>query len=165
MSKSRIEIIALNGESFYSVGTVEVTSKGEVYAVFKTMPVISKLSRHVSGEVHVQNEVIGNQVIRKGVPLRKFKGLEHLHSMAFGKDNLKEVFKEYELNKGQSIFCIDMRAYKDSAFNLVFYIMTEEGLIDFYKQFKNASKKQMYVFYESHPKIGLIALDVKPKEC
>jgi hypothetical protein len=164
MGKSRIEIIALNGASFYSVGTIEVTSKGEVYAILKTMPVVSKLSRHVSGQTRVENEVIGRQVIRRGPPLKEFLGLEYLHTMSFRRGSLEEVFRKYELKKGEGIFCVDMRAYRDSAFNIVFYILTEEGLIDFYKQFPLSSKKQMYVFYDSHPKIGLIALDIKPRE-
>ncbi len=162
MSKSRIEIIALGDNAFYSVGTVEVTSKGEVYAIMKRKPVISKISRHVSGLTHVENEVLGKKTTRQGPHLDDFIGLEWLHTASLGLASLESSLNEYQLKKSNGIFCIDMRAYRKSAFMLAIGILTKKGISDFYNSHEMNSKKQFYLFWDSHPKIGLIAFDVYP---
>ena len=162
MSKSRVEIIALDGDAFYSVGTVEVTSSGEVYAIIKSN-VITKISRHISGQTHVENNVIGKILKSPGPPLDDFSGLEWLHQLSLSYELLESIYNEYQLKKSNGIFCIDMRAYKEkSAPNLAIGILSEEGINEFYNSHKLNSKKQFYLFWDSNPKIGLIAFDVHP---
>jgi hypothetical protein len=147
MSKSRIEIIALGVNTFYSIGTVEVTSGGEVYAIMKRRPVITKISRHVSGQTHVENEVLGKKITRQGSHLDNFIGLEWLHTAALTLASLESSLNEYQLKKSNGIFCIDMRAYHKAAFNLAIGILTKEGINDFYNSHEMNSKKQFYLFW------------------
>lgn len=163
ISKTRIEIIALDGKKFFSIGAVEVTSKGEFYVFLKTTPIITKISRHVSGVTHGENSVQGRYSLGKGVPLSEFKGRESLVTMAFGLGSLEEIYTEYKLKKANGIFCIDMRSYVGSAFNLTVSLATEDGLPFALDTVVPVHKRQLYVYADSHPMVCLYAFDANPE--
>lgn len=119
MPKTRIEVVALDGTTFYSICKIEVTSLGEVYAILKTNPPnVSKISRHISGETHVYSKVYQKKLIYQGLNLEEFTGIEHLNTFSINIETLDKIFAEYQLKKSDGIFCIDLRHYKNATLNL-----------------------------------------------
>ena len=161
----RIEIIAIGKDKIYSVGYVNVSMIGDVYHINKMGGSDMHMSRHVDGNTHYksrQNDFCHK--IRKGVPIEEFKGIEFLETVAFGLESLNELYKEYKLKKCDGIFAIDMRAYKDSNFNMSIAILTEEGLPKLYDSWKTMKKRQIYLFTDSKPMIAISTCDAK-KHC
>jgi hypothetical protein len=93
---------------------------------------------------------------RKRQPIKGFKGIDFLPTVGFGLDSLPELYKEYELKKNDGLFCIDMRQYKDAAFNLSVSILTEEGLHSLLSGTKLFANRQISIFPECHPMIAII---------
>lgn len=161
MSVIRIEIVAVGEEKIYSVGTVEVSENGDVYVIDKFKGAgDSHLSRHSSGELHrkIRNEVTR---IRKGIPIRDFRGIEFLGTHAFGLRSLPLLHKEYRMKKSNGIFAIDMRNYSKAAFNMTIAMLTEEGLLRLYESWKKLGKRQIYIFTDCHPMIAIMVADAK----
>ena len=65
------------------------------------------------------------------------------------------------MKKCNGIFAIDMREYKDAAFNMSVAIFTEEGLISLFNSWKKLKKRQIYLFTDSHPMIAIMVADAK----
>lgn len=93
----------------------------------------------------------------------RMRALEWLLKTPLALASLESSLREYKLKKSNGIFCIDMRAYRKAAFNMAIGILTEEGITDFYSSHEMNSKKQFYLYWDSHPKIGLVAYDVYPQ--
>ena len=87
MKAARIEIIAVGRDNVYSEGAVNVSEQGDVYVIGKTKGGDFHTSRHTSGETHwkIKNKVME---IRKGSPIKNFKGIEYLGTHAFGLKSL-----------------------------------------------------------------------------
>jgi len=158
----RIEIIAIAKEKIYSVGYVTISKDGDVYLIHKAAGSDIHTSRHASGKMHWKSPSNSFfQEIRKGVPIEDFKGIEFLGTWAFGLDSLPELFTKSKMKKCNGIFAIDMREYKDAAFNMSVTIFTEEGLISLFNSSKNLKKRQIYLFTDSHPMIAIMVADAK----
>jgi len=161
MSEITIEIIAIGEEDIYSVGAVNVSEKGDVYVIEKIKGFgDSHLSRHASGEMHRKTRN-GVMKIREGIPIKDFEGIEFLGTYAFGLDSLPRLHKEYRMKKSNGIFAVDMRNYRQAAFNMSIAILTEEGLPRLYEAWKKLAKRQIYVFTNCHPMIAIMAADAK----
>ena len=75
----RIEIIAIAKEKIYSVGYVTISKDGDVYLIHKAAGSDMHTSRHASGKMHWKSRINNLfQEIRKGVPIKDFKGIEFL---------------------------------------------------------------------------------------
>ena len=156
MPKTKIEIIATDGLKIYSVGKVEISEKGDIYIIQKPHDV--HLTRHADGKRHVKSKK-GNIFLKqsKSVPINKFKGVEFLGTYIFKFESLP-YFKEYKKRKSNGIFAIDMRHYKKNTFNMAFAILTEEGIPKLYEDWKNPTKKQIYIYTESNPMIAITCI-------
>jgi hypothetical protein len=151
-----IEIIAIGKEKVYSVGSMVVSESGDVYFNHCVLDSDFHLSRHASGETHWKSEELRlSQYIRKGQPIKEFKGIEFLQTVGFGVDSLPEVYKEYQLKKNDGVFCIDMRQYKGVAFNMFLYMITEEGLPALVSETKLLNR-QISIFPDCHPMIAIV---------
>ncbi len=159
MSRKRIEIMAIGEHNSYSIGAVEVTEKGDFYLFIKFEGIPSKFSRHRSGTIIVEKEVIGRMFIRKGEPIESFRGVEHITTVATGLGVLDTSFKEYEMKQCDGIFCIDMRMYENAAFNLLVYMLNKGSIRDFLEVASHFSKQQYYLYPGSYPLIGMVAVD------
>lgn len=158
----RIEIIAVGKEKIYSVGNLVVTKKKDVYQVIKFHGSDTHISRHASGETHFKSrEGKFIQKIRKGVPIKDFKGIEFLGTTGFGLDSLPELFSEYKMKRCNGVFAFDMREYKNGAFNMSIAILTEDGLPKLYESYRKLEKRQIYLFTDCHPMIAIIICDAK----
>ena len=161
MSATTIEIIAVGEENIYSVGSVNVSKEGDVYVIYKIKYIgDSHLSRHSSGETH-QKFRDNVQEIRKGIPIKDFKGIEFLGTYGFGLESLPMLYKEYRMKKSNGVFAFDMRNYRQAAFNMSIAILTEEGLPKLYEAWKNLDKRQIYIFTECHPMIAIMIADAR----
>ena len=158
----RIEIIAIGEDKIYSVGYVKISKNGDVYHIHKAGSSDMHTSRHASGSTHWKSKTENfHQEIRKGVPIKDFKGIEFLGSHTFGLNSLPEVYTEYKMKKCNGIFAIDMREYKDAAFNMSIAILTKEGLSTLYDSWEKLKKRQIYLFADSHPMIAIKVADAK----
>jgi hypothetical protein len=156
MSRNRIEIIAIGNEKVYSVGAIEVSAEGDVYVFNRIEDSGFHLSRHASGETHwISTKPKLFQRIRKGQPIAEFKGIEVLGTTGFGLDSLPELYKEYKIKEYDGIFFIDMRQYKDKAFNMAISILTEEGLSTIVSSSKLLKDRQICIFPECYPMIAI----------
>ena len=158
----RIEIIAVGKEKIYSVGTVEVSQKGDVYVIHKIKNSDFHTSRHSSGETHwksIKNKVFTKIGDRK--PIKDFKGIEFLGTYAFGLESLPRLHKEYKMQKSNGVFAVDMRNYRKAAFNMSIAILTEEGLPRLYESWRKFKKRQIYIYTDCHPMIAITIVDVK----
>ena len=162
MSRKRIEIMAIGEKIIYSLGAVEVTEDGDFYLFIKYEGSPSKFSRHKSGTLIVENEVIGRLLIRKGEPIESFRGVEHIATVATGLGVLDTSFTEYEMKQCDGIFCIDMRMYERSAFNLLVYMLNKGSIRNFLETALQFSKQQYYLYPGSYPLIGMVAVDAHP---
>lgn len=164
MSVVSIEIIALDNEKIYSVGAVKVSQKGDVYVIDKFRDSgDSHLSRHSNGEMHRKFRESYDR-IREASPkrdLKSFRGIEFLGTHGFGLKSLPLLFKEYDMKKANGIFAIDMRNYRQGAFNMGVAMLTEEGLPRLYESWKKLSKRQIYIFADCYPMIALMVVDAK----
>jgi hypothetical protein len=153
---TRIEIIAIDKDKIYSVGYVTISKDGGVFLILKAGGSDMHISRHASGSLHWKSETCNfKQEIRKGVPIEAFEGIEFIGGSAFGLNSLPELFTEYKLKKCNGIFAIDMREYKDAAFNMSLAILTKEGLPILYDSWQKMKKRQIYLFTDSHPMIAI----------
>ncbi|ODS42722.1 MAG: hypothetical protein MSIBF_05340 [Candidatus Altiarchaeales archaeon IMC4] len=166
--KYRIKINAIGYDydkniKIFSVGSVEVGKNGDVYIIHDSRHEFQcHTSRHASGKVHwTSNDERFCKKIRDGLPIKDFKGLEFLETHSFGLDMLPGHFNDYSMSKYDGIFTIDMRAYKNSAFNLFIYMLTDEGYSQLFDNLKKFKKRQLTIFLDSHPMIALVAVDVK----
>jgi len=158
----RIEIIAIGEDKIYSVGAISVSKKGDVYIIHKTAGTDFHTSRHADGKTHWKSKQQNFfQKLREGVPIKDFRGIEFLGTHSFGLDSLPQIFKEYKMKKNNGVFAIDMREYKQAAFNMTIAILTEEGLSSLYNNWKNLKKRQIYIFTDCHPMIAITIADVK----
>lgn len=146
----------------YSVGYVTVSKRGDVYHIHKIGGYDMHTSRHASGEFHWKSKKNNFlQKIRKGIPIKDFRGIEFLGTLGFGLDSLPELYSEYKMKKCNGIFTVDMREYKDAAFNMSIAILTEEGLPKLYSMWKESNKKQIYLFMNSTPMVAITVADVR----
>ncbi len=146
----------------YSVGYVTISKNGDVYYIYKWGRSDMHLSRHASGEGHWKSERYDfHQEIRKGAPIRDFKGIEFLGTTGFGLDSLPELYTEYKMKKCDGIFAVDMRNFKDAAFNMSIAILTKEGLSNLYDSWQKLKKRQIYLFTDCHPMIAIKIADAK----
>ena len=156
MSQTRIEIIAIGNEKVYSVGAIVVSAKGDVYVINRIEDSGFHLSRHADGETHWKSTKPKlTQRIRKGQPITEFKGIEFLGTTGFGLDSLPELYKEYKMEEYDGVFCIDMRQFKDKAFNMAVSMLTEEGLSSIVSSSKLLKDRQICIFPECHPMIAI----------
>ena len=120
------------------------------------------LSRHASGNTHWKAEQSNSfQKLRNGVPINDFKGIEFLGTLAFGLNSLPELYTEYKMKRRNGVFAIDMREYKDAAFNMSLAILTKEGLPQLYESWKSMKKRQIYLFTKCNPMIAISVCDAK----
>lgn len=165
MSKTRIEIIAVGECAVYSIGAVEMTEKGEVYLIHKGSG--SHISRHASGVTHTRLPDGSKYLIRNGPPIHDFRGIEFLATLAYGLESLPEIHREYRMQKCDGIFAVDMRAYRDSAFNMAIALVTDEGLDSLFEMWKAFGKGQLYMYTDIHPMIAIKigdAADIRPEK-
>lgn len=158
----RIEIVAIGEDKIYSAGYIQVSKKGEVSYFYKVCSSDMHISRHCSGQTHVKSRQIGYfQKIREEISIDNFNGIEFLGTIAFGLNSLPELFSEYKMKKHNGMFAIDLREYKNSAFNMSVAILTEEGLPILYGSWIKFKKRQIYLYADCHPMIALTIADVK----
>lgn len=164
MSETRIEIIALGNEKVYSVGAIVVKAKGDIYLIHRNKESDFHLSRHASGKTHwksVKSKIF--EKIGEGTPIKEFKGIESLGVSGFGIDSLPEIYTEYVVKRYDGVFCIDMRRYKDLAFNMQVYMLTEEGLPTLLTCSSLLENRQICIFPECNPMISIIVGSAKEK--
>ena len=140
----------------YSVGAIVVSAEGDVYLIDRIKDNDFHLSRHASGKTHwksTKRKIF--QKIREGQPIKEFKGIEFLQLVGFGLDSLPELYKEYEMEKYDGVFCIDMRQFKDKAFNMAISMLTEEGLPSIVSASKLLKDRQICIFPECRPMIAI----------
>lgn len=162
-SKIKIEIIAIGENKIYSAGAIEMSPNGDIYIVYKIKGDGGfHTSRHRDGKLHWKSKKC-NVFIKIGdrVPIKNFNGIEFLGTHAFGLGSLPELYTEYKMKKCNGIFAIDMKEYKDSAFNMTVSILTEDGLPALYNNWKEKGKRQIYIYTNSHPMIAIMAADIK----
>lgn len=158
----RIEIVAIGKDKIYSVGYVTISKDGDVYQIHKAFGSDMHTSRHASGSMHWKSRTVNlYQEIRKGVPIKDFKGIEFLGSTGFGLNSLPELYTESKMKKCNGIFAVDMREYKDAAFNMSVAILTKEGLPRLFDSWQKMKKRQIYLFTDSHPMIAITVADAK----
>lgn len=166
--EKNIEVIAIGENAVYSVAKIcvlESKNGSEVYIMNKALGTDLHLSRHASGKTHLRSKKLGiDQDLGKRVPLASFKGFETFGPMAFGIKSLPRLYKEYKMKEYDGIFAIDMRAYKNTAFNLAISILTEEGLVTLQQMWKNLNKRQVYLYTDCQPMIAITVADVKNKK-
>lgn len=154
--------MAIGRDKIYSVGYIQVSKRGDVYYFDKVCSSDMHISRHCSGHTHRKSRQTGFfQKIREGISINNFNGIEYLGTSAFGLNSLPELFSEYKMKKHNGMFAIDLREYKNSAFNMSVAILTEEGLPQLYESWKKFNKRQIYLYTDCHPMIAIIIADVK----
>lgn len=155
----RIEIIAVGKEKIYSIGTICVSKKGDVYHVYKMYGSDLHSSRHADGKLHWQSKKPKLfQKIREGLPIEKFTGIEYLETTGLNLNSLPEVYREYKMKKCNGIFAIDIREFKNTSVNIVIAILTKEGLPLLYA-LKHFGKHQIYLYTDSYPMIAITAFE------
>ena len=159
---TKIEIIAIGEDKIYSVGYITISRDGGVFLIHKSLASDMHASRHASGSLRWTSATNNfSQEIRKGVPIKGFKGIEFLGTSGFGLNSLPELYTEYKMKKCNGIFAVDMREYKDAAFNMSVAILTKEGLSRLYDSWQKMKKRQIYLFTDSHPMIAITVADAK----
>ena len=146
----------------YYVGEIVVSEEGDVYLNYRIKDSGDfHLSRHASGITHWKSRrKILCQHIRKGQPIKEFKEFEDWLQY-FSLDALPELYKEYKMKVCDGIFCVDRRAYSKGAFNMRVGISTKESLSSLLKRSELLSKRQIYVFPDSHPMIAITIGDAQ----
>ena len=158
----RIKLIAMSEEKLFSIGEVCISKKGDVYVVPKTGSDDGfHTSRHAEGKLHWKSKTMGKISIREAKPIKDFKGIEFLNTIALNLDVLSTRFKEIEFKKCNGIFVFNACEYKDTVFNMTVAMLTEEGIPSLYTCVKNCKKRQIYIYTESNPMIGIIIFDGK----
>jgi hypothetical protein len=79
----------------------------------------------------------------------------------FGLDSLPILYKEYMIREYDGIFCIDMRNYKDKAFNMQIYMLTKESLPSLLSMPSLLENRQICIFPECQPLISIIVGSAK----
>lgn len=155
---TRIEIIAIgNDKKIYGVGSIILNKNGDVYLVHKAMRTDFHTSRHSDGIIHWKSRKLNIKMpLGKSIPIKNFKGIEFLCCQAFNVGSLPQLFSEHKLKKSDGVFAIDLRKYTVGTFNLQICILTEEGLSSLFN-IKYMNKRQMYLYIDSTPIIGVIA--------
>ncbi|MFA5929278.1 MAG: hypothetical protein WC861_00170 [Candidatus Micrarchaeia archaeon] len=157
----RIEIVALGENKAYSAGAVIITRNRDVYFTHNIRNGDSHLSRHKSGETHLISRSLNYKYsMGKRVPIENFTGIEFLGTQAFGLDSLPHLYSDYKLKKCQGIFAVDMREYSTGSFNLTVAILTEEGLPKLYETWQNETKRQIYLYANSNPMVGVVVAEI-----
>jgi hypothetical protein len=161
----RIEIVAIGREKLFSAGAVELNEKRDLYIFHKMKTARLHTARHASGDVHWKIEDSEQYIpLGKRCPIAEFVGFETFGAQSFGVDSLPELFKEYEMQKCNGVFAIDMREYETSAFNMSVAILTKEGFPQLLDMWKDCKKRQIYLFTDSNPMIAIIVIDAKSPE-
>ena len=153
MPSTRIEIIGVGDSAVFSIGGIVVQPKGDVIVFNKSHP--GHRTRHASGVFHFKRGNGETKPIRQGPPLKNFKGLEFLGTHIYSVENLPRLYTEYKMKKCDGIFAIDLRAYKEASLNMVFAILSREGLSELAELWKPLGKKQLYIYESSHPMIAI----------
>jgi len=166
LPRHRIEIIGLDGMNFYSIGTVEVDSKQNIYIFYKEPGVIIKVTRHAGGKHHQDLiDLIRNKTKRRDFPRRspisELKGVEIVSHFALFSKNYQELFTEYKLRKTQGIFCIDLREYDNKAINLSVQIVKRDFFPDLLNTVVPTEKRQVYIYAESDPIVSMFVFSPK----
>jgi hypothetical protein len=162
MKSKRIEIIAIGRSKIYSVGAIVISPKGDIYHAFKRSRDDFHLSRHSSGEIHwksVKSNI--SWKIRKGVPIKEFKGFESLGITSFGLDSLPKLYEEYKMKKCNGIFCIDMREYDANTFNMHVAILTKEGIPSLMTISEQLKNRQIYFLPDFFPMVAIFVGEAK----
>lgn len=155
--KHTIEIIGVGRNAVYSIGKINLTKQGDVYLINKIGNIGLHLSRHKDGEIHLRTK--DEQIYReeqKRIHIKDFDGIENLGSWAFGIDSLPELYTEYKPKKSNAVVAIDMRSFERLAFNLGIAILTEKGLPQFIKMWKDFKNRQVYISANSIPMVGIV---------
>jgi len=162
LCETRIEVIAIGKEKVFSVGVVVVSAEGDVYLIHKIKDNDLHLSRHASGETHWKStKTKWSQIIRKGQPIKEFRGIEFLETAGFGIDSLPELYREYKMKKSDGVFCVDMRQYKEAAFNMTVALLTDEGLPSLVTMSKLLKNRQICVFPDCRPMVMITVGDAR----
>lgn len=159
---TRIEVIAIGNDKVYSVSAIVVSGKGDVYLISRKKDSDFHMSRHASGETHWKSTKLKIfEKIRKGKPIKNFDGIESLGLEGFGLDSLPELYKEYEIKQYDGLFCLDMRQYKDKAFNMQVAMLTENGLPSLLTMSSLLDKRQICIFPDCNPMIAVVVGSAK----
>jgi hypothetical protein len=157
----RIEIIALGENKIYSAGAVTITRNGDVYYAHNIRHTDSHFSRHKSGETHFVSKSLNYRYsMDKRVPIEDFTGIEFFGTQAFGLESLPHLYSDYKLKRCQGIFAVDMREYITGSFNLTVAILTKEGLPRLYETWQNETKRQIYLYANSNPMVGIAVAEI-----
>lgn len=165
-----IGVVALGETGIYLVGVVRVTRKGDAYNVVLFRHGEHHTSRHADGKRHTKTRISNKKKplcynLKKSVPIENFQGIEFLGTHCFGLDSLPSLFENYELKKEyDGIFAIDMRRYRNYAFNLHVALLTEESLPKLLKNPLRAEKRQIYVYPDSRPMIAIFVNSFRPTD-
>ncbi|MFA4824868.1 MAG: hypothetical protein WC593_06875 [Methanoregula sp.] len=158
-----IEIIGILDDKKYSIGKISVSKKGDVYIFHKQKGLNFHTSRHKSGSLHWKPSPLGlKQPIRHSTPTDDFKGIEQLECWAHSQINsakLSGLYPEYKMKKQDDKICaINFGAYMGEfdLINLMVFMLTQEGIPFLYTSSNNLTKRQIYLYADSFPMIGII---------
>jgi len=155
--KHNIEIIGIGRNAAYSIGKINITRQGDVYVIPKIGDSGLHLSRHRDGNCHVRtkkNELY--KLPNKKVNINDFDGFEFIETWAFGIDSLPDLYKEYERNKCNAIFAINMRHFEGLPFNLGIALLTKSGIPQLMEMWKDFENRQVYICASSDPMVGIV---------
>jgi len=162
--KKKIEIIGIDEEKILALGKIVISQKGDIYHIYKMgRKDDMHLSRHASGKMHWKSRKREFfHEASKRYPITKLKDIEFLGTTAIPVDNLLKRYSEFKMKKGKAIIVIDLKPYKKrKLLNIVVAILNEKGLSKFYKSFENHSERQIYLYGESSPMVGIIVVGGK----
>lgn len=165
--KHQIMFLAIGDTGIFKIGGVSIEQKEdaiEVYSYPSFKGLDFHVSRHSSGDLHwKQGEKKVDLPFEKRVPMKDFSGVEGLGTWGLSVENHDEFHPKYGSKHYDGIFLIDTRKYRGAYFNVAFYILTKEGLPTFYSVWEKYGKRQIYLYANSHPMVGMIAIDAKEK--
>lgn len=161
MTEIHLVLIGQNN-NLYDAGLLKVEKSGDVYHVPKpklsgeSKPSDLHLSRHKDGTTHWRFQS-KKRPLRKGEAIGKFVGFEPLQTVPIKIAEVPSCYVPYEFKSkvADGIFCIDLRGHPGEFINIMSFILTKEGLPEFYTQ-AIAIGGNSYVHTASHPMIGII---------
>lgn len=155
----RIEIIGIWDDKIYSIGKISINKKGDVYIIYKYTGHNFHASRHVSGEFHWKfSQPDLCQHIWHSTSIDKFKGIEQIGSLAYGPINsasLSRYHHEYKIKKQDQVCEINLGDYQEG-FNLTIFMLTHEGIPALNIASSILTKRQVYLYTNFFPMIGII---------
>lgn len=157
MNEIKIEIVAITEKAMYSIGTIVVSSKGDVYHISKFKNKGFHVSRHSSGKIHWKMNGKNFLEIENGKPITDFKGIEFLGWNIYGSlESFPSVSNEYKMKECNCIFSFDFREYQNARFYLSVAILTEQYLPKLLTASRFLKKRQVSIWADCHPMIAMI---------